>query len=181
MLDAAGNPVREPDYEKWKHWFMTHDRGLACDVVGDATVSTVFLGFDHRSVLGIPDDRGPPILWETMILGGPHDDYQRRYTSQAAALAGHQQAVEIAKASCCSRCGAALTTSVMSRFNTDILCEACDDDEQAAPGYARASAIESGAFLLGEPNFPGIGLSDEDKAFLAARLKTRRQRSHSEN
>src|SRR5207245_7910330 len=44
-----------------------------------------------------------------------------------------------------------------------------EGDEQAAPGYPRAAAIESGAFLIGDSNFPGVGLSDEDRAFLAAR------------
>lgn len=97
VLDHAGNPVPEPDIHKWRAWFMGNDRRLAFDVVGGTKVSTVFLAFDHRSVLMIPDDRGPPILWETMIFGGPHDDYQERYSSREAALAGHRRAVRRAR------------------------------------------------------------------------------------
>jgi hypothetical protein len=54
------------------------------------TVSTVFLGIDHRFDLS-PGTK--PILWETMIFGGKHDQYQQRYTSEADAKNGHIVAV----------------------------------------------------------------------------------------
>ena len=60
----------------------------------DIRVSTVFLGFDHAWI-GQPG----PVLWETMIFGGEHDQYQERYTSHEDALAGHERAVELAKSS----------------------------------------------------------------------------------
>ena len=47
-------------------------------------VSTVFLGLDHRW------GGGPPVLWETLVFGGVLDGEMDRYTSRAAALAGHQ-------------------------------------------------------------------------------------------
>ena len=51
------------------------------------TISTVFLGLDHAW------GDGPPLLFETMIFGGSHDQYQERYSSKKEALAGHKQAV----------------------------------------------------------------------------------------
>lgn len=56
----------------------------------DVRVSTVFLPIDH----GYGD--GPPVLWETMIFGGEHDQYQDRYTSRDDAEIGHWNAVNLA-------------------------------------------------------------------------------------
>ena len=50
------------------------------------TVSTVFLGLDHNFAGTMP------VLWETMVFGGPDDQYQERYRSHAEALAGHEAA-----------------------------------------------------------------------------------------
>lgn len=54
---------------------------------GQCQVSTVFLVLNN-AFLG-----GPPVLWETMTLGGPDDMYQRRYVSLAGAVEGHHEAV----------------------------------------------------------------------------------------
>lgn len=54
-------------------------------------ISTVFLSFDHGF------GAGPPLLFETMIFGGEHDDYQERYSTRAEALAGHLRAVEMVR------------------------------------------------------------------------------------
>lgn len=51
-------------------------------------VSTVFLGLDHAW------NSKTPVLWETMIFGGEHDQYQDRYTSYQDALEGHQKAID---------------------------------------------------------------------------------------
>ena len=56
--------------------------------MGDAAVSTVFLGLDHRWE---PD--GPPVLYETMIFGGEHDGDMDRYCTRDAAEAGHADLV----------------------------------------------------------------------------------------
>jgi hypothetical protein len=59
------------------------NRILQHDILpAEVSVSTVFLGIDH----GFRCDRGLPVLWETMIFGGPHDGYQNRYTSRTDAL-----------------------------------------------------------------------------------------------
>ena len=51
---------------------------------GGVCVSTVFLGLDHGG------DGGPPVLWETIVFGGEHDQDCERYTSQKEAEQGHR-------------------------------------------------------------------------------------------
>lgn len=48
------------------------------------SVSTVFLGIDHGGW-----DGGPPILFESMVFGGPMDQHQNRYCTWEQALKGH--------------------------------------------------------------------------------------------
>ena len=74
----------------WGRWFETADRRVARDERDGVVVSTVFLGLNHAF--------GPrrPLLFETMIFGGPHDQDQARYSTWAEATAGH--AVMCAKA-----------------------------------------------------------------------------------
>lgn len=55
--------------------------------VGEARVSTVFLAVDSQW------GDGPPVLFETMIFGGPYDGHQWRYASWEAAEAGHHRVV----------------------------------------------------------------------------------------
>jgi hypothetical protein len=50
-------------------------------------VSTVWLGLNHNWSGGVP------LLFETMIFGPVMDGHQWRYPTEAAALAGHDQAV----------------------------------------------------------------------------------------
>lgn len=49
-------------------------------------VSTVWSGLDPRMA-------DPPAIFETMILGPDRDDYQDRYATERAALAGHDRAI----------------------------------------------------------------------------------------
>jgi hypothetical protein len=97
ILDSSGHPVPEPDILRWGRWFESADRTVDRDVIpGDApgagiTISTVFLGIDHASGMG-----GGPVLYETMIFGGPNDQAQWRYRTRDEALAGHRHAVAVA-------------------------------------------------------------------------------------
>jgi hypothetical protein len=94
ILDDQGNAVPEPKMERFYAWLAHPEkRMIGCDdLPDDVRISTVFLGIDHNH-----SGRGPPVLWETMIFGGPHDGYQRRYTSRGAAFEGHNVAVALAK------------------------------------------------------------------------------------
>jgi hypothetical protein len=105
VLDADGEPLPCDDVLVWGEWFTenTAARRLAEDRhegpnAEDIRISTVFIGldFDH---LGL----GPPILWETLVFGGVLDGEMRRYTSRAAAVAGHQ--------AMCDQVTATLTTA----------------------------------------------------------------------
>lgn len=84
ILDADGEPQPCEDLLTWARWYETADRIVAAAWFGEVRVSTVFLGLDHRFGFN-----GPPILWESMVFGGPLDGEQRRYTSRADADAGH--------------------------------------------------------------------------------------------
>ena len=60
-----------------------------CD--GQVHVSTVWLGLDHSW------GNGPPVIFETMIFGGAHDELQGRYCTYAQAVAGHAEAVALVR------------------------------------------------------------------------------------
>lgn len=74
----------------------------------------------------------------------------------------------------CDRCKAPLGASIMSKFDQAILCLACKADERLAPGYLLADEAEVAAVRRQEYNFPGVGLTAQDREFLAARLALRR-------
>jgi len=81
------------DLETWGRWFENFDnRRVALDVLPRGIqVSTVFLGLDHSWL-----EDSPPLVFETMIFGGDHDQYQARYSTWDEAVSGHQQAVVLA-------------------------------------------------------------------------------------
>jgi len=81
------------DLVTWAEQFESvDDRRVAYDELSaEVNVSTVFLGLDHRF-----GRDGPPILFETMIFGGPHDEYQERYSTWDEAVAGHKRALALA-------------------------------------------------------------------------------------
>jgi hypothetical protein len=85
-------PVATDDVHEWGDFFQdTNNRRVGATDIGDVTVSTVFLGIDHNF------GGGPPLLFETMIFGGPHDQYTDRYETWEQAEAGHARAVRIAE------------------------------------------------------------------------------------
>lgn len=83
VLNADGDAVATDDLLKWARWFEKAERHLGKDTVGGVTISTVFLGIDHSF------GQGPPLLWETMVFNGEHDEAQERYSTKEDALAGH--------------------------------------------------------------------------------------------
>ena len=81
------------DVLTWGKWFGNMDnRRIGEDHIDHVRISTVFLGLDHN-MRGV----GDPVLFETMIFGGPLDNEQWRYCSYAEAERGHQEAVTAAK------------------------------------------------------------------------------------
>lgn len=83
--------------EVWGSWFGGTDRRVEFTDLGFCSVSTVFLGLDHRLV-----GEGPPLLFETMTFAAPVkgetfpeelDGMTNRYTTWDEAEAGHAQMV----------------------------------------------------------------------------------------
>lgn len=94
ILDDDNNPVPSTitEYVEWEH-VNPEKRIVKQEHIGDdIRVSTVFLGLNHSFI-----DNETPVLWETMIFGGEHDEYQVRYTSHEAALQGHEIALSLIK------------------------------------------------------------------------------------
>ena len=61
----------------------------------------------------------------------------------------------------CPRCGSVLSASIVSRFNTEVICLACEAKERAHPRYQEALAAERTALQSGDRNFRGIGLPSD--------------------
>ena len=87
ILDGR-TPVLEPDLLTWGRWMETTERHVGEDTIGETRISTVFLGLDHG--FGEP----VPILFETMVFGGPLDNECERYATWAEAESGHQAMIE---------------------------------------------------------------------------------------
>lgn len=60
-------------------------------------------------------------------------------------------------ASRCQRCRATGMPLIMSRFNTEMICEACETREKAHPQHAAAAQAERDAVRCGDMNFSGVG------------------------
>lgn len=93
----AKHAVRCDDLMTWARWMDTADRHVGLTNIGPLKVSTVFLGMDHNFF-----DKGPPLLFETMIFGGAAEDemiesYQERCSTWEEAEAQHERAITVAK------------------------------------------------------------------------------------
>lgn len=79
-----GHKAVQVDLETWIALAGTYDKRVAKTTIGNYSVSTVFLGLDHRF------GGGPPLLFETMVLGkGILSDEQGRCTTWEEAEAMH--------------------------------------------------------------------------------------------
>jgi hypothetical protein len=93
ILDIDGKtPKVTNDSTIWGNFFISTARHVAQDKIVKIRISTVFLGINHNF-----SSTGPPILFETMIFGGKHDQYQRRYSTWEQANKGHQEALKLVK------------------------------------------------------------------------------------
>jgi hypothetical protein len=87
----SGGQMNREALMTWATWFETAVRQVLRETIGHegGTVSTVFLGLDHNY------GSGPPVLWETMVFGGPFDGHQWRASSGLASLQQHVLAVSL--------------------------------------------------------------------------------------
>lgn len=84
-----GKPVECKDLMEWATWMETSpiaDRVVGRDTVNDVEVSTVFMGLNHNFSFY---EKGEPILYETMVFGGPLSRTRQRYATAEEARAGH--------------------------------------------------------------------------------------------
>ena len=105
ILDENNN-LMPVDLETYWQWFKAQDeKGEASRRIvkqrhwplNSIMVSTVFLGLDHNFFWG-----GPPLVFETLVFGGPLDQEMDRYSTYDEAVRGHE--------AMCERVRAALAT-----------------------------------------------------------------------
>ena len=88
VLNENREPVATDDVRAWGAWFADRDRRrVAYWQADDVEVSTVFIGLNHQW------GDGPPLLFETMVFGGKHDDHTERCSTWAEAEAQHASVV----------------------------------------------------------------------------------------
>jgi hypothetical protein len=86
FFDRQGTPI---SLERWAALMGRQDRHVGLTDLGAlGRVSTVWLGLNHAW------GDGPPLIFETMIFGGPMDQYQERYSTEEQAAIGHGFAVQ---------------------------------------------------------------------------------------
>lgn len=87
--------VKVNDLFAWAEWFEKNGnkRIVSQDKIKGVLVSTVFLGVDY----GFYTER--PLWFETMIFGGTHDGFQKRYTTYDEAVEGHKEALKLVEGS----------------------------------------------------------------------------------
>jgi hypothetical protein len=88
-----GKTAVPADLMTWAKWFETSDRRVAQDEIGDVRISTVFLGINHQW------GDGPPLIFESMVFGGPHDQETRRYSTWDEAEKGHTELLALVRSS----------------------------------------------------------------------------------
>lgn len=79
LIEDYGTP-RRPPYKM-----------VAVDIVNDSRISTVWLGLDHGF------GSRSPLIFETMVFGGPLNQEMKRYRTLQEAVAGHEEMVERVK------------------------------------------------------------------------------------
>ena len=83
-------PVPVYDVLKWARAFERGNHRVAVHVIHQSaadpvTVSTVFLGVDHNWA-----NDGPPLVFESLVFGGPLNGQMYRYSTWEEAAAGHK-------------------------------------------------------------------------------------------
>lgn len=87
-FDRDGEPMTLDQYCKTLDSKGRDKRVGYTKIDADVSVSTVWLALDHQW------GEGEPLIFETMIFGGDHDGWMRRYSSEEAAMRGHLRVVD---------------------------------------------------------------------------------------
>lgn len=89
IMNSDGS-VRPVDLIAWGHYMETCDRTIRKTTIGEAEISTVFLGLDHSW-----QPNADLQIFETMIFGGKHDGDTWRYANIEQARLGHERAMDL--------------------------------------------------------------------------------------
>ena len=89
---SEGNPL-PCDEQTWVLWFSKHYEERICErtKIGEIIVLTMFLGLDHNSN---PNDQFP-LIFETIIFGGEHDQAMWYDSTLEQARARHTEACQL--------------------------------------------------------------------------------------
>lgn len=87
-----GETVKVENLKDWAIFMECYERRLIFTEIGEAKISTVFLGLDHNF-----SEQGDPILWETMVFSEKLPDLHpgfwggsmARYHTRTEAERGH--------------------------------------------------------------------------------------------
>ena len=94
ILEDDEKTAIEATREVFFKWVINGKKRVAKTEISEIEISTVFLGINHAIS---PED--PPQIFETMIFGGEHDEYQERYSTYEEAVEGHERACELVRKS----------------------------------------------------------------------------------
>lgn len=92
-FDRDGKPMPDDWHDTKVHGRKYSDsyhtgKRVARTVVGEITVSTVWLGLDHDFNTGVP------IIFETMTFGDPWNNEMERYSTEEDAIRGHLRVLD---------------------------------------------------------------------------------------
>lgn len=87
--DHIARPVQ--GIVEWAENFERGNRIVRQSTVGGSFISTVFLGLDHQY------RSGPPLIFETLVFGGPLGHEMDRYSTWDEALRGHGDMVDLVR------------------------------------------------------------------------------------
>jgi hypothetical protein len=77
-----------------KEWAVLHAdfdyKVVVKEEIRGCQVSTVWLGIDHSFA-----DNDPPVIFETMVFGGPFDQFDQRWRTEEEARRGHNTIVQM--------------------------------------------------------------------------------------
>lgn len=84
--DRDGSPMT---MEQWATALDNKEKKrVAKTKLGLVTGSTIWLGIDHSWGYGLR-----PLIFETMVFGGPHDQWMARHSTEQDAITGHKSVV----------------------------------------------------------------------------------------
>ncbi len=97
IRDHDGTVHRTDDAAVFDRMFANEDlTDIDVTSVGDVLITTTFTGLDCNQ-----SDTGPPILFSTLVFGGPLGGQERLYPTETEARLGHHEVTEQVRQQLC--------------------------------------------------------------------------------